>query len=38
MRRRTRCLDASGAGSSNGTAVLIWDCNGQANQQWSRRN
>ena len=31
----TKCLDASGAGTSNGTAVIIWDCNGQANQQWN---
>ena len=25
-----KCLDASGAGTSNGTAVVIWDCHGQA--------
>ena len=30
-----KCLDASGAGTSNGTAVVIWDCNGQTNQQWN---
>jgi hypothetical protein len=30
-----RCLDASGAGTANGTAVVIWDCNGGANQQWN---
>jgi poly(3-hydroxybutyrate) depolymerase len=29
------CLDASGAGTSNGTAVIVWTCNGQANQQWN---
>ena len=30
-----KCLDANGQGTSNGTAVIIWDCNGQANQQWN---
>ena len=30
-----KCLDANGAGTANGTAVIIWDCNGQTNQQWS---
>jgi hypothetical protein len=30
-----KCLDANGAGTSNGTAVVVWDCNGQANQQWN---
>jgi poly(3-hydroxybutyrate) depolymerase len=29
------CLDASGAGTSNGTQVIIWSCNGQPNQQWN---
>jgi hypothetical protein len=29
------CLDASGQGTSNGTAAIIWACNGQANQQWN---
>jgi hypothetical protein len=29
------CLDASNQGTSNGTAVIIWSCNGQANQQWN---
>jgi hypothetical protein len=24
-----------GNGTTNGTAVIIWDCNGQANQQWN---
>ena len=28
-----KCLDA--AGTANGTAVQIYDCNGQANQQWN---
>ncbi|MFF5244977.1 lectin [Streptosporangium sp. NPDC000095] len=30
-----RCLDVSGASQSNGAAVNIWDCNGQANQRWT---
>ncbi|WP_030951563.1 RICIN domain-containing protein, partial [Streptomyces sp. NRRL S-481] len=30
-----KCLDASGRGTTNGTAVIIWDCNGQNNQQWN---
>jgi hypothetical protein len=30
-----KCLDASGQGTANGTAVVIWDCNGQTNQQWN---
>jgi hypothetical protein len=30
------CLDAAGAGTGNGTAVDVWYCNGQPNQQWSR--
>jgi hypothetical protein len=28
-------LDANGQGTTNGTRVVIWDCNGQANQQWN---
>ncbi|SCE85892.1 Ricin-type beta-trefoil lectin domain-containing protein [Micromonospora haikouensis] len=31
----TKCLDAYNAGTANGTRVVIWDCNGQANQQWT---
>ncbi|MGI5270451.1 ricin-type beta-trefoil lectin domain protein [Nonomuraea sp. CA-218870] len=30
-----RCLDVNGASQANGAQVLIWDCNGQANQQWT---
>jgi hypothetical protein len=30
-----KCLDAFGQGTSNGTQVVIWDCNGQTNQQWN---
>ncbi|WP_405015285.1 RICIN domain-containing protein [Kitasatospora sp. NBC_01539] len=30
-----KCVDASGAGTANGTPILQWSCgNGQANQQW----
>ncbi|HEY0494298.1 MAG TPA: ricin-type beta-trefoil lectin domain protein [Kutzneria sp.] len=28
------CLDANGQGTSPGTRVITWACNGQANQQW----
>ncbi|WP_371778005.1 glycoside hydrolase family 27 protein [Streptosporangium subroseum] len=30
-----RCLDVTGASQANGTQVVIWDCNGQSNQQWA---
>ena len=30
------CLDAAGAGTGNGTAVDVWHCNGESNQQWAR--
>ena len=29
------CLDVQGASTSPGTAVDIYSCNGQANQQWN---
>ena len=30
-----KCVDASGAGTANGTPILQWSCgSGQANQQW----
>ncbi|RDI23130.1 glycosyl hydrolase [Lentzea flaviverrucosa] len=29
-----RCLDVVGASQTVGTAVGIWDCNGQSNQAW----
>ena len=28
------CLDANGAATSNGTKIILWSCNGAANQQW----
>ncbi|MEU4332635.1 endo-1,4-beta-xylanase [Nonomuraea dietziae] len=31
-----RCVDVPGAGTTDGTAVQLWDCNGQSNQQWTR--
>jgi poly(hydroxyalkanoate) depolymerase family esterase len=31
----SRCLDVSGASQANGAQAQIWDCNGQANQQWT---
>ena len=30
------CLDASGAGTANGTQVIVWTCNHGTNQQWTR--
>ncbi|MFI6786095.1 ThuA domain-containing protein [Nonomuraea sp. NPDC050383] len=30
-----RCLDVSGGSPVNGAQVRIWDCNGQAGQQWT---
>ncbi|MEV7805442.1 ricin-type beta-trefoil lectin domain protein, partial [Microbispora sp. NPDC088329] len=30
-----RCLDVNGASQTNGAQAQIWDCNGQANQQWT---
>lgn len=31
-----RCVDVTGMSQTNGTQVQIWDCNGQANQQWTQ--
>ncbi|HEX2144995.1 MAG TPA: RICIN domain-containing protein [Glycomyces sp.] len=30
-----KCLDASGGGTSNGTAAIISSCHGGANQRWN---
>jgi hypothetical protein len=30
-----RCADANGQGTTPGTKVIIWTCNGQTNQQWT---
>jgi lysophospholipase L1-like esterase len=32
-----RCADVTGVATANGTQVQLWDCNGQANQQWMLR-
>ncbi|MDI6104214.1 endo-1,4-beta-xylanase [Actinoplanes sp. NEAU-A12] len=31
-----RCVDVPGASQNNGTRVQLYDCNGQANQAWTR--
>jgi hypothetical protein len=31
-----RCLDVPNQSQTNGTQVIIWDCNGGANQQWTQ--
>jgi poly(3-hydroxybutyrate) depolymerase len=31
-----RCLDVNGAGSANGTQMIVWDCHTNANQQFTR--
>ncbi|MCE6998723.1 RICIN domain-containing protein [Saccharothrix sp. S26] len=33
-----RCLDVNGANSANGTAMIIWDCGGGTNQQFTQNN
>ncbi|MEV0939833.1 lectin [Micromonospora wenchangensis] len=30
-----RCLDVNGGTQTNGSAAIIWDCHGQANQSWT---
>ncbi|WP_187280885.1 arabinofuranosidase catalytic domain-containing protein, partial [Microbispora sp. CSR-4] len=30
-----RCVDVPNAGTTNGTQVQLWDCNGQTNQRWT---
>lgn len=30
----TQCLDANDNGTSSGTKVQLWTCNGGTNQQW----
>ncbi|AKF86994.1 hypothetical protein MFUL124B02_36260 [Myxococcus fulvus 124B02] len=29
------CLDVSGGATANSSPVIVWDCNGQTNQQWN---
>ncbi|SMC93044.1 ricin-type beta-trefoil lectin domain protein [Lentzea albidocapillata] len=31
-----RCLDVSGAGTANGSPMVVWDCHSNANQQFTR--
>jgi lysophospholipase L1-like esterase len=31
-----RCLDVSGASTTAGAQIIIWDCHGGQNQQWTR--
>ena len=33
-----KCLDAFGAQTANGTRIILWDCNGGTNQQWTFRS
>ncbi|MET0418622.1 MAG: chitosanase [Actinoplanes sp.] len=33
-----KCVDVAGAGTANGTAVQLYDCNGSAAQQWTVGN
>jgi len=29
-----RCIEAAGGGTTEGTGIVIWDCNGGADQKW----
>ncbi|MGP4103620.1 endo-1,4-beta-xylanase [Nonomuraea sp. KM90] len=31
-----RCVDVPNASTTDGTAVHLWDCNGQSNQRWTQ--
>ncbi|MEV4523794.1 glycoside hydrolase N-terminal domain-containing protein [Micromonospora tulbaghiae] len=33
-----RCVDVPGAATADGTALILWDCSGAANQIWSRES
>ncbi len=33
-----KCLDAYANGTSNGTALIVWTCNGGTNQKWHRNS
>ncbi|WP_159392255.1 RICIN domain-containing protein, partial [Streptomyces stelliscabiei] len=33
--RSGKCLDVSGANSSDGTLVNLWTCHGGTNQKWT---
>ncbi|WP_209645815.1 RICIN domain-containing protein [Kibdelosporangium banguiense] len=30
------CRDLSGGGTPNGTRLILWTCQGNANQRWTR--
>ncbi|MFJ6677342.1 ricin-type beta-trefoil lectin domain protein [Actinosynnema sp. NPDC091369] len=30
------CLDVDSQGTANGTRLILWTCNSQANQRWTR--
>jgi ABC-type glycerol-3-phosphate transport system substrate-binding protein len=32
----TKCLDAESAGTANGIPIILWTCNGDTNQKWTR--
>ncbi|MEU5827158.1 RICIN domain-containing protein, partial [Micromonospora tulbaghiae] len=31
-----RCVDVPGSSTTDGTALVLWDCSGAANQIWNR--
>ncbi|GAA3310895.1 glycoside hydrolase family 97 protein [Streptomyces cinereospinus] len=35
-RESGRCVDVPGGAQANGTDVMLWECNGQANQVWTQ--
>jgi type 1 glutamine amidotransferase len=35
LRALGRCLDVSGSGTADGTAIQLWDCNGTGAQNWA---
>ncbi|QFU89880.1 PQQ-dependent sugar dehydrogenase [Amycolatopsis sp. YIM 10] len=35
LRNGTKCLDANGGSSADGTQLIIWSCTGGANQKWT---
>ncbi|MFD9635332.1 RICIN domain-containing protein, partial [Streptomyces violascens] len=30
-----RCLDNPGSSTTDGTQLVLWDCNGGSNQKWT---
>jgi type 1 glutamine amidotransferase len=35
IRNGTKCLDANGGSTANGTQLIIWSCHGGTNQRWT---